>query len=43
MGIKTKISIEDLLINPKNYRFEPVTSQSQAINTMLTGDFLDKN
>ena len=32
---KKTIKIDDLLVNPKNFRFEPVTSQKEAINTMI--------
>ena len=30
-----RIGIEDLLINPKNPRFDPVQNQRQAIDTMV--------
>ena len=32
---KKSIKIEDLLVNPKNFRFDPVANQKAAINTMI--------
>ncbi len=32
---KQLIQVEDLLVNPNNFRFDPVTSQKEAINTMI--------
>lgn len=33
--MKKKIDINKLVVNPKNYRFDPVENQGQAINLML--------
>ena len=35
-GTRKTISINDILVNPKNPRFEPVKNQKEAIELMLT-------
>jgi len=35
MAINRTIKIEDLLINPENFRFEPFASQKEAIDRMV--------
>ena len=32
---KIFIKIENLLVNPKNFRFDPVANQKEAINIMI--------
>ena len=36
-GVKQEVKLADLVVNPENYRFDPVNDEQKALRTMMEG------
>lgn len=36
-GVRQKVKLDELVVNPENYRFEPVDDEEKALRTMMEG------